>query len=151
MPESFHQLQLDVPIERVWNFVCNPSNWAPLIKGYSTHEWINDRQSFWKFKGELGKFKKTVHVRLDITEWLEPKKISFMLTGMNENFKGHGYFSAQSVLPSQTKITGYLTITSKGMMRPVINPLLKTVLPKTTKHLTEAIAQKMTALQTAIT
>ncbi|HLR80133.1 MAG TPA: SRPBCC family protein [Bacillota bacterium] len=151
MPQSTYQLQMDVPIERVWNFVCHPSNWAPLITGYSKHEMVSDRQSYWTFKGEFGRIEKTVHVRLDITEWLKPTKISFMLTGLNENFKGYGHFYAKALQPTKTKITGKLEIKAKGMMSPVINPILKTVLPKTTKHLTESIARKMTAVEIATT
>src|SRR5699024_2479772 len=142
---------MDVPIERVWNFVCHPSNWAPLITGYSKHEIISDRQSYWTFKGELGRIEKTVHVRVDITEWLKPTKISFMLTGLNENFKGYGHFYAKALQATTTKIIGKLEIQAKGSRCLVLSPSLKAVLPKTTKDLTESIARKMTAVEIATT
>lgn len=49
--------------------------WAPLVSGYIEHQIISDRQSTWSFKGDLGFVKKTVKLRIDITEWTEPTRV----------------------------------------------------------------------------
>lgn len=151
MPSGIYQLEVDIPIKHVWSFVSDMNKWAPLVPGYVEHKIINDSQSTWKFIGDLGFAQKTVSLKIDITEWQEPSKVTFDLTGLNENFKGNGYFEAEIINERETKITGYLCIHAKGMMGPVINPILKSFVPKTTKAFTIAVAQKMGEVEVVAT
>lgn len=147
MPSGTHQIELDTPIEHVWAFVSDMNKWAPLVPGYIEHLILHEHQSTWKFTGEVGKIKKTVHLRIDITDWEEPEKVTFNLTGLSENVKGNGYFQAKALKGNKTKITSYLGVSGKGMMSPVINPVLKSFVPRKTKELTEAIARDITQLR----
>ncbi|WP_106496509.1 CoxG family protein [Lentibacillus sp. Marseille-P4043] len=140
MPSGEHQLELDIPIEHVWSFVSDMNKWAPLVPGYMEHEILHERKSTWKFKGEIGIIQKTVHLQIDITKWQEPTRVTFNLTGLNENVKGNGYFVAKTLAGNKTEVTSYLGVTAKGMKGPVINSVLKSLVPKTTRELTEAIA-----------
>lgn len=151
MPRGMHQTEMVIPIADVWSFVSDMNKWAPLVPGYVEHEIIHDRQSTWAFKSDIGIMQKTIRLKIDITEWQKPSRVAFNLTGLNENFKGDGYFEAKSIEGRNTKITGYMSITAKGMMGPVINPILKSLVPKTTKDLTEAISTKMIELETVST
>jgi carbon monoxide dehydrogenase subunit G len=119
------------------------NNWAPLVPGYIEHKIIDKKRSTWKFKGEAGMIQKTVHLQVDITDWQEPSKVSFDLTGFNENVKGGGSFEASALEKNKTDITGRIDIAAKGMIAPMINTVLKSLVPKTTKELTEAVARKM--------
>ncbi|MEW9677730.1 SRPBCC family protein [Lentibacillus sp. L22] len=143
MPSGKHQTELDIPIEHVWAFVSDMNKWAPLVPGYLEHQILHERQSTWKFKGEVGPVQKTVHLQIDITSWQAPKKVTFDLTGLSENLKGSGYFEAMAITRDKTKITSHLDVSAKGMMGPVINPVLKSFVPKTTRELTEAIAKEI--------
>ncbi|MEN1967500.1 SRPBCC family protein [Lentibacillus sp. N15] len=148
MPSGTHQTELDIPIEHVWAFVSDMNKWAPLVPGYMEHHIMHERQSTWKFKGEVGFVQKTVHLRIDITDWQEPEKVTFQLTGLTENVKGSGYFKAMALPGNRTKITSYLGVSAKGVMGPVINPVLKSFVPKTTRELTESIAGKLAIVKT---
>ena len=151
MPRGIHQLEVDIPIERVWSFVSDIDKWAPLVPGYMEHKVLNENQSTWKFKGDLGFVQKTVNLKIDITKWQKPTKITFHLTGLDENFTGKGFFEAQSLGKQMTKVTGSLDITAKGMMGPMINSVLKSFVPKTTKEFTESVAEKMVEIETVTT
>lgn len=151
MPNGIHEMKVDLPIKKVWSFISNMDNWAPLVPGYLKHDILNDRESTWKFIGEIGVVQKTVHLKIDITKWQAPSKVTFNLTGLNENFKGYGYFEAQAIDERQTGITGCLNITARGLMGPMINPVLKSLVPRTTKELTEATAFKMVDVETVAT
>ena len=151
MPSGLHEMKVDLPIEKVWSFISDMDNWAPLVPGYLEHDILNDRQSTWKFIGEIGVVQKTVHLKIDIIKWQEPSKVTFNLSGLNENFKGNGYFEALAIDERQTEITGYLDITAKGLMGPMINSVLRSLVPKTTKELTEATAYKMVDVETVAT
>lgn len=143
MPSGVHQLELNLPISSVWEFVSVMDRWAPLVPGYISHEILSENQSTWTFKGDIGIMQKTVSLKVDITEWREPTKVTFNLTGINENFGGNGYFEAEALGENRTRMTGSLDITAKGVMGPMINTILKSFVPKVTKELAEAIGAKI--------
>jgi len=143
MPNGKHIVQVGQPIEVVWDFVSDINNWAPLVPGYIEHKIINDNQSTWKFVSDIGVIKRKLHMKVDITDWDEPTKVTFNLKGINENFKGSGYFEAEKISESSTNITGFLEINPGGVLAPVIKPALKTVIPQTATGLTKAIANEI--------
>ncbi|HLR15506.1 MAG TPA: SRPBCC family protein [Bacillota bacterium] len=146
MPSGTTEVVLDLPIENIWDFVSDMDKWAPLVPGYIEHEIISDMQSTWTFKGDIGIMQKTVKLQVDIKEWIEPTTVTFDLTGLNENFAGNGYFQADALSDHQTKMTGNLDITAKGMMGPMINAILKNFVPKTAEDLTNRIAEEIVAV-----
>ncbi|MEW9701815.1 CoxG family protein [Paenibacillus sp. SI8] len=148
MPNGTHTLELPVSIQNIWGFVSDMDKWAPLVPGYIEHEILNDRQSTWSFKGDLGFMKKTVKLKIDITDWIEPTKVTFDLKGISDNFTGGGYFEAEAIDDTHTRMTGHLDITAKGAMGPMINTILKSFVPKTAEELTQAISSKIIEIET---
>ncbi|MBY0123020.1 CoxG family protein [Bacillus sp. S/N-304-OC-R1] len=143
MPVYNHQIEVNVPIHTVWNFVSNMNNWAPLVPGYIDHKIISDTESTWCFKSDIGFMKKKIELKVDITSWEEPHKVTFNLKGINEKFSGHGFFSAEESGKSKVLMTGCLDITAEGLMAKVANSILTSSLPETTSELTEAVAAKI--------
>ncbi|SHG35600.1 CoxG family protein [Ornithinibacillus halophilus] len=143
MPRGTYQVELNIPIHQIWDFISDSKNWAPLVPGYQKHEEHSYRESTWTLKGDIGVLQKTVKMKVNITEWQEPTKVSFILTGLNEKFNGKGTFEAQALPNSHTKMTSNLEIAAKGMKGSIVNPVLKTVIPKQTKELTERIIAKI--------
>jgi len=143
MPQGIHDVDLDLPVQAIWEFVSVMDFWIPLVPGYISHEIIHDRQSTWNFNGDIGIMKKKINLQVDITEWTPPTQVRFILTGINENFTGEGYFQAQALGEHRTRMTGSLDITAKGVKAPMINSVLKTLVPKTTAEMVEAIAERM--------
>jgi carbon monoxide dehydrogenase subunit G len=143
MPNGFHQAIVDIPINKIWNFVKDMDKWAPLIPGYITHKKQNERQSTWEFYSDIGIMKKKICLMVNITEWIEPKRVSFELKDIHEKFTGDGYFKAEEVSKRSTRITGYLNLSASGAMGKVVNKMLKTSLPKAAEELTAAIAEKL--------
>ena len=143
MPAGTHTVELPVGIQDIWSFVSDMDKWAPLVPGYIEHEIINDRESTWAFKGDLGFMKKTVKLKIDIIEWIEPTTVTFNLKGLSDNFKGGGYFKAEAIDATNTKMTGNLDITAGGAMGPMVNTILKNFVPKTAEELTVAVSNKI--------
>ena len=54
MSSHLHEMAVDAPIRTVWEFVRSIDHWAPLVPGYIEHEILNEKESSWKFKSELG-------------------------------------------------------------------------------------------------
>lgn len=143
MPQGIHEIDLDLPVQTIWEFVSVMENWIPLVPGYISHEIINERQSTWMFNGDIGIMKKKIHLQVDITEWTPPSLVKFNLTGINENFSGEGYFKTASLGNQRTRMTCSLDITAKGVKAPMINSVHKSLVPKTTTELAEAVANRM--------
>jgi carbon monoxide dehydrogenase subunit G len=142
MPSGIHEEIINLPIEKVWSFVKDMDNWAPLIPGYISHKKFNERLSTWEFYQDIGILKKKISLMVTIREWIAPTKVTFDLKGLNEKFFGNGYFQAEALGKDQTKVIGYLEINAQGAMGKVVNKVLKTSIPKTAQEITAAIADK---------
>jgi carbon monoxide dehydrogenase subunit G len=90
MPEVEYTTVVNLPPEKVWDFVKDMNNWAPLLTGYQKHEILNDADSIWTLKGDVGVLARTVELKAHITEWNGPERVSFTLTGINELVDGGG-------------------------------------------------------------
>ncbi|ALC91465.1 carbon monoxide dehydrogenase [Bacillus sp. FJAT-18017] len=147
MPSGVHSVVLTVPIEKVWSFVSSINNWAPLVPGYIEHEIVSDMESTWAFKGDLGFMKKKIKLKVDITKWEEPSRVTFDLSGISDNFTGNGYFEAEKLDGNSTRMTGCLNITARGATSSMVNSILKNFVPKTTEELTIAVADKIREIE----
>ncbi|MGE7688038.1 CoxG family protein [Lysinibacillus sp. NPDC097214] len=143
MATGTHMVEVPVGIENVWDFVSDMEKWAKLVPGYNAHEMIDEKNSTWTFKGNVGVLKKTVQVEIAILEWAAPSKVTFELKGISDNFSGNGYFLAESIDAENTKMTGFLEVTAGGLAGPVLNPIFKPIVPKATQMLTDRVANKI--------
>ncbi|MDC7285997.1 SRPBCC family protein, partial [Bifidobacterium thermophilum] len=80
MPSYHHEEKVNVTIENLWDFVSDMNNWAPLVPGYIDHQIINEKQSTWSFKTDVGIMKKKIELSVEITRWNAPSKVTFNLT-----------------------------------------------------------------------
>ncbi|MBP3041274.1 SRPBCC family protein [Bacillaceae bacterium Marseille-Q3522] len=145
MASHFHKTEASASVQDVWQFVSNINNWAPLVPGYIHHEVLNERETIWTFKSDLGTgiLKKKIQLKVTITKWVEFEKITFDLSGINEKFSGDGFFEAEAKNSNITVITGCLRIQAEGIMAKVGNAILQANLPVWTEQLTSAVAEKI--------
>jgi carbon monoxide dehydrogenase subunit G len=143
MPSDTQQLELDIPIEVIWDFIRDENNWAPLIPGYIQHEKNSDQQITWEFRSDLGVMKKKVTLLIYITEWNEPNKVSFELKRKNEKYLGEGYFEAKAINKNKTRVTGYLEINATGPMGTLANSLFLKAIQKSDQEVAAAISSKL--------
>jgi carbon monoxide dehydrogenase subunit G len=90
MPEVEYSTVVNLPPEKVWDFVKDMNNWAPFLTGYQKHEIVNETDSIWTLKGDVGVLARTVELKAHITEWNGPERVSFTLAGINELVEGGG-------------------------------------------------------------
>ncbi|MGG3469893.1 SRPBCC family protein [Neobacillus pocheonensis] len=147
MPSELQQLEIDIPIDVIWDFIRDANNWAPLVPGYILHEKINDRLISWEFKSDLGIVKKKVTLIIDIKEWSEPRKVSFELKRKNEKYLGEGYFEAKALNKNKTRLTGFLDINATGPMGSLANSLFKKAIQISDEEVAVAISSKLEEFQ----
>ncbi|WP_312471156.1 SRPBCC family protein [Neobacillus sp.] len=143
MPSELQYVELDIPIEVIWDFIRDENNWAPLVPGYISHEKINDRQITWEFTSEIGIMKKKVRLLIDIKEWNEPARVCFDLKRSNEKYIGEGYFEAKALNINKTGVTGFLEINASGPMGSLANSLFKKAIQKSDEEVSVAITSKL--------
>jgi carbon monoxide dehydrogenase subunit G len=90
MPEVAFTTAVRLPLSSVWAFVSDMNNWAPFLTGYQKHEIIDATDSLWTLQGEVGILSRRVELYAHVTEWIEPSRVSFTLTGLNEAIDGGG-------------------------------------------------------------
>ncbi|MBQ0138877.1 MAG: SRPBCC family protein [Kurthia sp.] len=139
-----HQISLTLPQASVWAFIQDMDHWAPLIPGYLAHEMVSENEVTWVFEADLGFMKKPVKLKIDITERQEPTNIQFKLEGLSDNFTGGGHFDISEIDRVTSSLEGYLDISSGGLMGAMMNPILKTFVPKTIEELTNNIGVALT-------
>ncbi|WP_223595059.1 CoxG family protein [Neobacillus bataviensis] len=143
MPSELQHLEIDIPIEVIWDFIRDANNWAPLVPGYILHENINERLISWEFKSDLGIVKKKVTLLIDIKEWNEPRKVSFELRRKNEKYIGEGYFEATALNKNKTRLTGFLDINATGPMGSLANSLFKKAIQISDEEAAVVISSKL--------
>ena len=128
MPAVEHTAIVNAPIELVWRYLEEMGNWAPFLKGYQKHEEINDKESIWTLKGDVGVLCRVVEIKITITEWVEMEKISFELEGITEKVTGGGTFVPTAKSSDSTELFFEFTISAGGLIGPVANVLMKPML-----------------------
>ena len=101
MPEISYSAMVRAPAEGVWAFCKDFQNWAHFMWGYQSHEVINDRESIWHIKGEVGGVTRTAKLRALITEWDEPQHLTFILKGLTEPIHGSGSVDMRPYMPGE--------------------------------------------------
>ena len=81
----------------------------------------------WKFKSELGMMKKTIQLKVEITNWLEPNKVTFDLKSENENCMEMDILKPFNVPNNKTNMAGFIELTACGTWAKMVNPLLKII------------------------
>lgn len=90
MPEIAYTTELRLPLDEVWTFVSDMNNWAPFLTGYQRHQVVDETDSIWTLKGDVGILSRVVELRAHVTEWSAPERVAFTLTGLNETVDGGG-------------------------------------------------------------
>ena len=124
MPDVQYTATIDVPRLDVWNFVKDIDNWAPLAKGYQSHESINNDESIWTVKGDIGPLSRITKFQINITEWLEGEGVTFVMKGLNEPISGHGSIRLTDTEGGGTVIQADAEIQMGGALGPVVNHLI---------------------------
>jgi hypothetical protein len=92
VPEVAYTTVVHAPQMAIWDFVKVMDNWAPYVTGYQSHEVIDDADSIWTLKGDVGVLSRVVQFRVHITEWAGPARVAFTMSGINEQTEGEGLF-----------------------------------------------------------
>jgi probable F420-dependent oxidoreductase len=143
MPKVDYTTTIEVQRSTVWEFVRDMNNWAPFAKGYQAHEVVNDRESLWTVKGDIGPISRVTKFHVQITEWIEGEGVGFVLKGINESISGEGTIRLADA-SAGTQIRGEALLEFGGTLGPVINNLF---LPWVKSGADELVTKIAVALQ----
>ncbi len=90
MPEVEYATTMALSRPLIWDFVKDMNNWAPMLTGYQKHEILDETDSVWTLKGDVGILCRMVQLRAHITEWVAQARDSCTLTGLTETVDGGG-------------------------------------------------------------
>jgi len=101
---------------QVWAFVRDMDNWAPFLTGYQQHTKLDEQESEWHLKGELGGLTRIAQFKVKILSWNEPDDVTFELAGINEPVTGTGEFAVSMARVESNDLTKPIT-PAPGKMR----------------------------------
>ena len=104
MPEVQYSTRMQLTPEDIWEFVKDMNNWAPMLTGYQKHEILNETDSIWTLKGDVGVLSRTVRLKAHVTEWNGPERVSFTLVGLDEVVEGGGTLTIGKPAAASTAI-----------------------------------------------
>lgn len=146
MEKVDYNTTVDIPLDVMWDFVKEINNWAPLVKGYQSHEEIDDKESIWVVRGEFGPFSRVTKFHNTITEWNEGQGVAFELKGMNEPLTGYGKVQLESDDGgNSTRIFSELGFEAGGALGPLINRLIKPLVQGMAEDLVKKIIAALIA------
>lgn len=149
MPEVEHSVTVRAPVQTVFEFVKDFDNWAPFLIGYQSHEVVNDTDSIWTIKGDVGILSRTVKLEIHITEWVEGERVSFRLHGLTESVEGSGSFVA-TPHPDGSTLSFQLSLKAGGMAGPMVNavmgPLLRPAASSLATKISERVEEQLTTV-----
>lgn len=89
MEKVDYTTHVEIPLDVISDFIKDFSNWAPMVKGYQSHEMVDDKEAIWTIRGEFGPFSRLTKFHTSITEWVEKEQVAFELKGLNEPVTGY--------------------------------------------------------------
>jgi hypothetical protein len=125
MPEVAYTTEMSVPQGAAWAFVSDMNNWAPFLTGYQKHQILDDTDSLWTLKGEVGILSRIVELRAHVTEWTPPEKVSFTLTGLNEVVDGGGTLVLRTATPAAREEKAAAEPPKEGWLRRLLGAIAR--------------------------
>jgi carbon monoxide dehydrogenase subunit G len=130
MPSVSHHETIAAPIGETWDFVKRMENWATLLPGYESMTIQSDTDSEWRIRGDVGILTKLVTMQVHIDEWVELSHVSFSVVCKEEPLQAKGSLIATGESDDASTLVFNLDANAGGMLGPVVNALLKTVMPR---------------------
>jgi len=126
MEKVDYNTTVDIPLDVMWDFIKDFGNWAPMVKGYQTHDMVDEKKSIWTIRGEFGPFSRLTKFDNIITEWVEKDRVAFELKGLNEPVAGYGMVQlAPANAGSGSTISAEVGFNAGGALGPLINRLVR--------------------------
>ena len=124
MPEVEYTTTMHLEHEVIWDFVKDMNNWAPFLTGYQKHEVVNETDSVWTLKGDVGVLVRSVKLAVHVTEWNGPDRVAFTLKGLNEDVDGGGTLTMGPCAPASTT-TALAKPIKLGLFRRMMNAIAR--------------------------
>jgi carbon monoxide dehydrogenase subunit G len=148
MPSVTHSVTVDAPLTTTWAFVRDMQNWAELLPGFEGLIKHSDTDSTWKVRGDVGILTKLVTMDVHVNEWVEQDHVQFSVVCREEPLTADGTLRATTINSAQTTLDFELVANAGGMLGPVVNALLKTVMPRMAGDFAGAIKREIEAAET---
>jgi len=143
MPDVDYSTVVPVPRQRVWEFVRDVDNWAPLTRGYQSHQQLSDREYLWVVKAEVGPVSRITRLQVTVTEWVEGERVVFTVRGLDEPVQGQGAIELRDA-PEGTTIVSRASIQFGGVLGPLLNRIAG---PRAREGADELVAKIVQAIQ----
>ncbi len=128
IPEEERSFLIECPIEKTWDVLNDFGALASAMPGFISYTAVDDLNSEWKLKIDLGILSRVVNFKACITEKRKPEFISFELKGLDENVMGKGDLHLLKESAKETSVTFKISLEAGGQSAPLVNSLVSSAL-----------------------
>lgn len=125
MKTKLYTVKLELPLAKVWKIIGAYEILVPLLPGYFGHQIINQNESVWTIKREIGLLKKKFDIMVVVQEWNEPSSIKLDFKDRKERFSGSVFFETKGITKNQTLLTVSVRYNVSGSMNRFISNMMK--------------------------
>src|SRR5690625_1434713 len=141
MPTGVHTVEVDVNIKDVWRFIHEIDNGTHLFPGYVSHEKIDDNGLMCALDENIGIMRIRVKMKRKDKQQKEKNKRKNEFNSIQEKFYYNGIFHMEKITDNKTKIITNVHFQAKGVIGPMINSIVQTILPKYAEEATEKVVK----------
>ena len=100
-----HSVDVNASVDELWEFIARFENWAPYVIGFQQLSTVSEDRTIWKLRGDVGILSREVDIQVDVTNWQQPERAEFDLTGITERLTGKGVISIESATTDSSAAT----------------------------------------------
>ena len=148
MINAKHELTIERPILKVWDYVEDLQQWSRLFPGCKECEMIDRDNSLWTIKVGVGGLVRTVLVRVQVEKWSAPEQVTFSFTLDSEPVVGHGSYQAVDN-GELTTVVLEVFVEGSGNMAPMWEAMCRPLLPQLAKTFANALKSEIEHVEQA--
>src|SRR4051794_25107592 len=143
MAVAHYEVSVPAPIDVLWAFCVDPANWVDLLRGYQSHDVIDDRRSSWTVQVDVGPFSRVVVAEAAITELVEGERVKLAINGSDATpFTGEAEVRANQG-EGVTSVALDVSLTPLGPTGRMVNAVAGPILPRVVEEFAEGLLRRV--------
>ena len=143
MAEAHYEVSVPAPIDVLWAFCADPANWVDLLRGYQSHEVIDDRRSSWTLQVDVGPFSRVVIAEAAVIELVEGERVKLAINGSDATpFSGEAEVHANED-DGVTSVALDVFLTPLGPTGRMVNAVAGPILPRVVEEFGQGLLKRI--------
>jgi len=129
----------------IWNLMNDPVELGKCIPGCEEVIVINETDSRWKMKINVGVISRKIDAKAKVTHRVQPSDLEINLEGVDGDLSGQFIVTLASANPNVTSINFTANINARGPFQWIVNQVIRSQLDSFVDNFSHCISKKIEA------